>query len=280
MNLRDLSLEHLGLVGLLAQRRRGNHIDGREAAPANGLYLPVVDPATEMTVAEAPDSDAADVNAAVASARRTFESSAWKGLRPADRERMLYTLSTLIESHADELSALETLQSGKLRGIARMIDVGGGAEFVRYMGGLGHQARRPDAGQLHRHSRPAVGDLHAARTRGRGRCDRAVELSARHCAWEGGARARGRLHRGAQALGRNAAHRVAAGRTGHRGRLSARCAQRGVRTRCLRRCGARRASGHPQDQLHRLDGRGPSASAMRRSTTWRASRWSWAASRR
>ncbi|MET3919072.1 phenylacetaldehyde dehydrogenase [Variovorax sp. OAS795] len=135
MNLRDLSLEHLGLVGLLAQRRRGNHIDGRESAPANGLYLPVVDPATEMTVAEAPDSDAADVNAAVASARRTFESAAWRGLRPADRERMLYTLSRLIESHADELSALETLQSGKLRGIARMIDVGSGAEFVRYMAG-------------------------------------------------------------------------------------------------------------------------------------------------
>ncbi|MEP6720284.1 MAG: aldehyde dehydrogenase family protein [Variovorax sp.] len=135
MNLRDLSIEHLGQVGLLAQRRRGNHIDGREAAPVSGTYLPVVDPATEMTVAEAPDSDAADVNAAVASARRTFESVAWKSLRPADRERMLYTLSTLIESHADELSALETLQSGKLRGIARMVDVGAGAEFVRYMAG-------------------------------------------------------------------------------------------------------------------------------------------------
>ena len=135
MNLRDLSIEHLGQVGLLAQRRRGNHIDGREEAPVSGSYLPVVDPATEMTVAEAPDSDAADVNAAVASARRTFESAAWRLLRPADRERMLYTLSTLIESHADELSALETLQSGKLRGIARMVDVGAGAEFVRYMAG-------------------------------------------------------------------------------------------------------------------------------------------------
>lgn len=33
MNLRDLSIEHLGQVGLLAQRRRGNHIDGREAPP-------------------------------------------------------------------------------------------------------------------------------------------------------------------------------------------------------------------------------------------------------
>jgi len=135
MNLRDLSIEHLGQVGLLAQRRRGNHIDGRETAPASGIYLPVVDPATEMKVAEAPDSDAADVNAAVASARRTFESTAWRALRPADRERMLYTLSMLIESHADELSALETLQSGKLRGIARMVDVGAGAEFVRYMAG-------------------------------------------------------------------------------------------------------------------------------------------------
>lgn len=134
MNPRELSLAQLAKVGFLTRRRRGNFIDGVEAMPANGAFLPVTDPATKMIVAEAPDSDAADVNAAVTAARRAFEGKAWRGLRPADRERLLFRLSLLMR-HADELSALKTLQSGKLQGIARMINVGSGAEFVRYMAG-------------------------------------------------------------------------------------------------------------------------------------------------
>ena len=135
MNPKDLSLEQLARVGFLARRRHGNFIDGRETAPVGGAYLPVIDPATEITVAEASDSTAEDVNAAVGSARRAFEDSEWSRLRPADRERLLYRLSELIADHEAELSALETLQSGKLQTVARMIDVGAGAEFVRYMAG-------------------------------------------------------------------------------------------------------------------------------------------------
>lgn len=135
MNMSDLSSANQHTIGFLKQRRRGNFIGGREHAPLEGHYLPVVDPATEMQIAEAPDSTPADVDAAVAAARSAFEDSAWSRMRPADREMILYRLSTLIEAHGDELSALETLQGGKLQGIARMIDVGAGAEFVRYMAG-------------------------------------------------------------------------------------------------------------------------------------------------
>jgi len=135
MNMNELSQASQRALGFLSTRRRGNFIDGQERPPVDGRYLAVIDPATELQVAEAPDSSAADVDAAVASARRAFEDSAWRRLRPADREAILYRLSTLIEASGDELSALETLQSGKLQGIARMIDVGAGAEFVRYMAG-------------------------------------------------------------------------------------------------------------------------------------------------
>ncbi|MCG3189293.1 MAG: Phenylacetaldehyde dehydrogenase [Burkholderiaceae bacterium] len=135
MKPRELSLAQLARVGFLSRRRHGNFIDGREDEPVDGAYLPVVDPATEMIIAEAPDSSAEDVARAVASAQRTFEGTEWSALRPADRERLLFRLSVLIEEHADELSALETLQSGKLNALARAIDVGAGAEFVRYMAG-------------------------------------------------------------------------------------------------------------------------------------------------
>jgi phenylacetaldehyde dehydrogenase len=167
MNMNELSSANQRTIGFLSQRRRGNFIGGVERAPVEGRYLAVVDPATEMQVAEAPDSSAADVNAAVVAARAAFEDSAWSRMRPADRELALYKLSTLIEHYGDELSALETLQSGKLQGIARMVDVAGGAEFVRYMAGwatkLEGQTLQPSIGfppgvQYHTHTRrEAVG---------------------------------------------------------------------------------------------------------------------------
>jgi len=134
-DFRTLALEQRQLLPFLARGRHGNFIDGHTIAPSSGTYLAVVDPATEEVVCEAPDSGAQDVEAAVTSARRTFEDSAWSRARPADRERLLIRLADLIEQHGDELSALETLQSGKVRAVARMVDVGAASEFVRYMAG-------------------------------------------------------------------------------------------------------------------------------------------------
>ena len=135
MNPQDLSRQELDRIGFLARRRHGNHIGGESRDPASGRFTPVIDPASELVVAEAPDSNANDVHVAVTAARRAFEDSDWSRMRPADRERVLFRLSQLIEAHGDELSAMETLQSGKLQMVARMIDVGFSAEFVRYMAG-------------------------------------------------------------------------------------------------------------------------------------------------
>ena len=52
MNLNDLSAANQRAIGFLSRRQRGNLIDGTERAPAQGRYLPVIDPATEMQVAE------------------------------------------------------------------------------------------------------------------------------------------------------------------------------------------------------------------------------------
>lgn len=133
--LLDLSRKELVKVAFLEQAIYGNFINGQRVPPHSGQHLPVVDPATEMVIAHAPDSDGDDVDCALDAARKAFEQGTWPSLRPADRERLLLRLADRIEEHADELSALETLQNGKLQAIARMIDVGAGAEFVRYMAG-------------------------------------------------------------------------------------------------------------------------------------------------
>ena len=134
-DFKTLALKERQQLQFLARGRHGNFINGQTVAPSSGAYVAVVDPATEEVVCEAPDSDAHDVDTAIRNARQAFEDSAWTRARPADRERLLIQLACLIEQHGDELSALETLQSGKVRTLARMVEVGAVSEFVRYMAG-------------------------------------------------------------------------------------------------------------------------------------------------
>ena len=64
------------------------------------------------TLAEVAEADKADIDKAVAAARRAFEGK-WSKMSARDRGRLLYKLSQLIEQHSAELAALETADNGK-----------------------------------------------------------------------------------------------------------------------------------------------------------------------
>ena len=99
----------------LAARRVQTHellIDGRRVAPASGQYFDTLDPATEQPIARVAAGDAADIDAAVRSARTAFEGP-WKRLRANERGALLLRFADRIREHADELVALESLDSGK-----------------------------------------------------------------------------------------------------------------------------------------------------------------------
>lgn len=110
-------------------------IDGQWRQAASGETFAVFDPATGHTIAHVPSGDAADVDAAVASARQAFQSAAWRDMMPAQRERLLLKLADLVEQHGEELARLETLNNGKLLAFAHGLDVGGSAQWLRYMAG-------------------------------------------------------------------------------------------------------------------------------------------------
>ncbi len=52
-----------------------------------------------------------------------------------DRERLLWRLSDLIEKHADELAEIESLNNGKTKFMASIVDVPGTRDYFRYMAG-------------------------------------------------------------------------------------------------------------------------------------------------
>ncbi|MGW4729790.1 aldehyde dehydrogenase family protein [Streptomyces shenzhenensis] len=80
--------------------------------PGEDLF-DVVDPATEEVLTRVPQASTADVDAAVAAARRALTDRAWTGLAPLERTRILSRIADLIEDELEELAVLETRDNGK-----------------------------------------------------------------------------------------------------------------------------------------------------------------------
>lgn len=98
-----------------------NLIDGRAQAPRAGRYLDVFEPAVGAVFARCPDSDASDVDAAVAAARTA--AAGWAATAPERRAQHLNRLADLVERELDTLAELESRNSGKPVALARSLDI-------------------------------------------------------------------------------------------------------------------------------------------------------------
>ncbi|HEX6533752.1 MAG TPA: aldehyde dehydrogenase family protein [Gemmatimonadaceae bacterium] len=109
-------------------------VHGEAVEALGGGSFPVVNPATEETLAAVAEGGAADIDRAVRSARETFESGAWRATSARRRGEMLHRLGELCLEHRDELARLETLNNGKPV-FESAIDVKLTAETFQYYGG-------------------------------------------------------------------------------------------------------------------------------------------------
>jgi acyl-CoA reductase-like NAD-dependent aldehyde dehydrogenase len=87
-------------------------IGGRHRQATSGRTFDVISPTNGARLTSLPAADAADVDAAVMSARQAFESGAWANMAPRDRKKRLVRLAELIERHREELALLDTLCMG------------------------------------------------------------------------------------------------------------------------------------------------------------------------
>ncbi|MEA2444457.1 MAG: betaine-aldehyde dehydrogenase, partial [Thermoleophilales bacterium] len=88
-----------------------NFIGGEERDPASGETEPILNPATEEQIAEAPKSGQEDVDAAVAAARGAFDG--WSQATPRTRAEALMAIADAIDENAEELARIESLNVGK-----------------------------------------------------------------------------------------------------------------------------------------------------------------------
>lgn len=99
-------------------------IEGEWVDAADGATFETINPATGEAITSVAEGGPADIDAAVASARAAFEDGRWSNLSPRERGQALVRLAGLIESNADELQLLETLDVGKPIRYSRVVDVG------------------------------------------------------------------------------------------------------------------------------------------------------------
>ncbi|MEO3762805.1 aldehyde dehydrogenase family protein [Streptomyces sp. B8F3] len=89
----------------------GLFVDGEFTDAADGKVFKSVAPATEEVLSEVARAGEADVERAVAAARRAFTS--WSALPGAERGKYLFRIARIIQERSRELAVLETLDNGK-----------------------------------------------------------------------------------------------------------------------------------------------------------------------
>lgn len=107
-------------------------ISGAPVATAGPVHQ-IIDPATGKTVADYSLATPADVDNAVAAARRAFAD--WSKTTPAERSAVLAKLAKLADEHADELVAEEVSQTGKPVRLATEFDVPGSIDNIDFFAG-------------------------------------------------------------------------------------------------------------------------------------------------
>ena len=92
-------------------------VNGDAVAAADGRTETISNPATEEAIATVPLAAVEDVDRAVAAADAAFER--WSESTPAERAGLLLALAERIETHGDELAALESANVGKPMWLAK-----------------------------------------------------------------------------------------------------------------------------------------------------------------
>ncbi|GHC65170.1 gamma-aminobutyraldehyde dehydrogenase [Neogemmobacter tilapiae] len=117
----------------------GQFQQGQDAAE------PILNPRTGALILNVAEASTAQVDAAVAAARRAFDG--WSRTTPAERASALLRIADRVEAEADTLAALEALNCGKPINAARNDEIPAIADCYRYFAGAVRNQHGPAAGE-------------------------------------------------------------------------------------------------------------------------------------
>ncbi|WP_159942274.1 MULTISPECIES: aldehyde dehydrogenase family protein [unclassified Nocardiopsis] len=122
-------------------------IDGAFTPAEGGEYLTTVNPADETKLAQVAVAGPADVDRAVAAARRAYE-TVWSRMPGAERGKYLFRIARILQERSRELAVLESMDNGKPIKETRDVDLPLVAAHFFYHAGwadkLAHAGLGPD----------------------------------------------------------------------------------------------------------------------------------------
>jgi acyl-CoA reductase-like NAD-dependent aldehyde dehydrogenase len=112
-------------------------IGGEWRDSSDGKTFDTVNPATGEVLTQIASATQADVEKAVAAARKAFDDPAgpWQKMTASERGKLLWKIADLIEQNIDELAEIETLDNGKPIFESRYVDLPTVADVFRYYAG-------------------------------------------------------------------------------------------------------------------------------------------------
>ncbi|WP_177389399.1 aldehyde dehydrogenase family protein [uncultured Campylobacter sp.] len=109
-------------------------IDGEFVGAEGGVSLDVFNPATGEKISKIADASKADVDRAVAAARKAFES--FRRTSVYERSALLNKIADVLEQNAEFIATVETIDNGKPIRETRAVDVAWSIEHFRYFAGV------------------------------------------------------------------------------------------------------------------------------------------------
>ena len=112
-------------------------IGGEWVRPSSAARIDVTSASTEEAIGSVPEAQEADIDAAVAAARRAFDDpGGWSRQEPAERAAAIERLAVALEARAGEMAQRVSSQNGMPISIATMLEGGFPVIVLRYMAGL------------------------------------------------------------------------------------------------------------------------------------------------
>ena len=97
-------------------------INGEFVLSSDGKYFDTINPSNEKKIAEVAEAGKADIDKAVASARKAYDKT-WSKMHPKERGKYIYRIARLLQERAREFSVIETMDGGKPIRESRDVDV-------------------------------------------------------------------------------------------------------------------------------------------------------------
>lgn len=108
-------------------------IDGRYVDAIAGGRFTSVNPRNGQVLAQMSAGETADIDVAIAAAKKAFKSGVWSKMAPRDRMEILYKFARLVDENAELLAVLDTLDMGKPIADMVSIDLPSVVDTIQFM---------------------------------------------------------------------------------------------------------------------------------------------------